>query len=742
MSESTRPDAIRETPLAEALSERYLAYALSTIMARSLPDVRDGLKPVHRRLLYAMRELKLDPGAGFKKCARVVGDVIGKFHPHGDQAVYDALVRLAQEFAARYPLVDGQGNFGNLDGDGAAAMRYTEARLTPVADALLVDIDQDTVDFRPTYDGAEREPIVLPARFPNLLANGTSGIAVGMATNVPPHNAGEICGALLHLLRWPKATIATLVEHIPGPDFPTGGVLVEAPAGIRQAYATGRGSFRLRARWQVEKTGRGPYRIVVTEIPYQVSKSRLVEKMAALVAQRKLAALGDVRDESADDVRLVLEPRSRTIDPTMLMETLFRATELEVRVGLNMNLLEAGRTPRVMNLRDVLTAFLVHRREVLLRRARHRLAEIAHRLDVLSGYLVAYDQLDAIIRLIREEDEPKASLMAAFGLNEVQAEAILNMRLRALRRLEEDAIQAEFASLREERKALDRLVKDKARQTAALADEITDIRARFGGNTALGRRRTQFGDVPAAQVIPIDAIVEREPLTVICSDKGWLRALRGHVEENGETKYKEGDGCRFWLHAQTTDKLLVFATNGRFYTLACEKLPRGRGHGEPLRLMVELGNDEDVITLLVHRPGHKLLVAASDGRGFIVAEDALLAQTRSGKQVLNVAADVEAQVCVPADGDTVASVGTNRKLLVFDRDELPEMGRGRGVALQRLRESGLSDATVFVRADGLTWLSGGRRRTERALGHWLGRRGTAGRVVPKGFPKSNRFKPY
>ena len=739
MNDLAATGEIRDTPLAEALSERYLAYALSTITARSLPDVRDGLKPVHRRLLYAMRELKLDPGAGFKKCARVVGDVIGKYHPHGDQAVYDALVRLAQEFAARYPLVDGQGNFGSIDGDGAAAMRYTEARLTSVAEALLEGIDHGTVDFRPTYDGEDEEPIVLPARFPNLLANGASGIAVGMATNIPPHNAGELCDALLHLLKRPNARIAKLVEYVPGPDFPTGGVLVEPRDNVIEAYATGRGSFRLRAHWQKEKAGRGQYQVVVTEIPYQVNKSRLIEKIAGLVVERKLPLLADVRDESAEDVRLVLEPRSRSVAAEVLMEMLFRMTDLEVRISLNMNVLDAARTPQVMSLREALLAFLDHRRDVLLRRSRHRLAEIAHRLEVLEGYLVAYQNLDEIIRIIREEDEPKAWMMKAFALTDVQAEAILNMRLRALRRLEEAAITEEFATLKAERKALNRLVKDKAQQTAMLQAEVKDIRKRFGTAHPEGKRRTRLAEAPEVATVAPEDLVEREPITVVCSQRGWIRTLKGHAEENGETKYKDGDRARFWLHAQTTDKLIIFGTNGRFYTLPCDKLPRGRGQGEPLRLMIDLGNDDDVVAVLVHQPDRRLLVAASDGRGFIVTEEAVIAQTRAGKQVLNVAGDVEAQVCAPAEGDAVAAVGNNRKLVIFPREELPEMTRGRGVILQRYREGGLSDAKVFALAAGLTWQSGGRTRTEPALDHWMGQRGQAGRVVPRGFPKTNRF---
>jgi topoisomerase-4 subunit A len=731
---------IRPTPFPDALSSRYLAYALSTITARSLPDVRDGLKPVHRRLLFAMRQLKLDPTTGFKKCARIVGDVIGKYHPHGDQAVYDALVRLAQSFAARYPLVDGQGNFGNVDGDNAAAMRYTEARMTAVAEALLAQIDEATVDFRPNYDGEDEEPIVLPARFPNLLANGATGIAVGMATSIPPHNVGEICQALLHLIKFPNARAQTLVEFMPGPDFPTGGVVVEPKASIVEAYATGRGSFRLRARWAVEKLGHGQYQVVVTEIPYQVAKSRLIERVATLIQEKKLPGLADIRDESAEDIRIVLEPKSRTIDPDALMETLFRASDLEVRVPLNMNVLDATRAPKVMNLRDVLQAFLDHRNEVLLRRSRFRLKVIADRLEILAGYLIAYLNLDAIIKIIRSEDEPKPILIKRFKLTDRQAEAILNMRLRSLRRLEEKEIKAEHDALRLEQTELNKLVKDKKRQWAAIGDEIKDIDKKFGAKTPLGKRRTDFGTAPAAEEVPLEVLVEREPITVICSEKGWIRALKGHVDEAGaDVKYKEGDRGRFWLKAQTTDKLCLFATNGRFYTLAGDKLPSGRGHGEPIRLMIDLGNDEEIVALFVHQPGQKRVVAASDGRGFVVLEDAVIAQTRSGKRALNVKDGGAARACKPLVGDSIAVVGENRKLVVFPAAELPEMARGRGVRLQRYKEGGLSDLKTFDRAAGLSWTIGDKARVETDLSPWLTTRGKAGRLPPKGFPKSNRF---
>ncbi|HSR56187.1 MAG TPA: DNA topoisomerase IV subunit A [Alphaproteobacteria bacterium] len=731
--------AILDTPLADALGERYLSYALSTIMSRSLPDVRDGLKPVHRRLLYAMLRLHLDPDTGFKKCARVVGDVIGKYHPHGDAAVYDALVRLAQSFAVRYPLVDGQGNFGNVDGDNAAAMRYTEARLTAVASALLQGIDEDAVDFRETYDGEESEPIVLPAAFPNLLANRATGIAVGMATSIPPHNAGELCDALLHLIKYPKATIAKLCELVPGPDFPTGGVLVESPDAIKEAYATGRGAFRVRARWEVEKLSQGRYQVVVTEIPWQVQKSRLVERVAALMEARKLPLVGDIRDESAEDIRLVIEPRSRGIEPEHLMAQLFQLTELEARIGFNMNVLDADQTPRVMNLREVLTAFLDHRHEVLKRVTKHRLARIENRLEVLGGYLAAYANLDLVIKIIREEDDPKAELMKALKITEVQAEAILNMRLRALRKLDEIEIRQEHADLTKEAKGLRALLRDEKKRWRVISDEIKEIREAFGPKTDLGRRRTEIGTPPAAVVIPIDIAVEKEPITVICSAKGWIRAFKGHLDPEAEVKYKDGDGPGFRLQAMSTDKLVLFATNGRFYTLGCDRLPPGRGNGEPVRLMVDLSNDHDIVSLRVHEAGRKLVVASSDGRGFIVAEDDVLAQTRTGKQVLNVRGDIEAQACVPLAGDHVAVIGENRKLLVFPTSDLPEMSRGRGVKLQSYRDGGLSDIKTFDLDDGLSWASGGRTRTETDLRAWIGKRAQAGRLPPKGFTRSNKF---
>jgi topoisomerase-4 subunit A len=733
-------ERIEPVQLSEALSERYLAYALSTIMSRSLPDVRDGLKPVHRRLLYAMRQLHLDPGSGYKKSARVVGDVIGKFHPHGDTAIYDALVRLAQDFAQRYPLVDGQGNFGNIDGDNAAAMRYTEARLTEVAALMLEGIDEDAVDFRPTYDGEHIEPVVLPGAFPNLLANGAQGIAVGMATSIPPHNVAEICDAALHLIKFPKATVAKLVELMPGPDFPTGGVLVEDRAAILEAYKTGRGSFRLRARWTVEKLKGGTWQAVVTEIPYQVAKSRLIERIADLLQQKKLPFLDDVHDESTTDVRIVLVPKSRNVDPDHLMEQLFRQTDLEIRFGLNMNLLDASHTPRVMSLPEVLRAFLDHRREVLLRRSRHRLAEIDRRLEVLDGFIVAYLNLDEVIRIIRREDDPKAKMMKKWELSELQADAILNMRLKALRKLEEIEIRKEHADLTAERKNLRGLIKDEGRQWDRIAEQIADVKRRFGPKTELGRRRTELGAAPPEIEIPMEAMVEREPVTVVCSAKGWVRALKGHVEPDGEIRFKEGDRPRFHLHAETTDKLIVFATNGRFYTVGVDKLPGGRGHGEPLKLMIDLGEQEPV-AMFVHKPGRKLIVASGAGRGFVVPEDEVVAHTRAGKQVLNLAEGEEAAACafVEEGADHVAVIGENRKLLIFKLEELPEMARGRGVILQKYKDGGLSDVKSFNLKEGLTWRSGERTRTETALEDWIGLRAQAGRLPLQGFPRANKF---
>ncbi|MCZ8141522.1 MAG: DNA topoisomerase IV subunit A [Acetobacteraceae bacterium] len=731
--------AERETRLADALSERYLAYALSTITARSLPDVRDGLKPVHRRLLWAMRQLRLDPEAGFKKCARIVGDVMGKYHPHGDAAIYEAMVRLAQDFAARYPLVEGQGNFGNIDGDNPAAMRYTEARLTEVAQALLEGIEEDAVDFRATYDGEEREPIVLPAAFPHLLANGAAGIAVGMATSIPPHNAGELCAAALELVRNPNAGTDQLLRHIKGPDFPTGGILVESAEAIREAYETGRGGFRVRAKWEVEKGKAGSWVIIVTEIPYQVQKARLIEQIAQLLEEKKLPLLADLRDESTEQVRIVLEPKSRNVEPAVLMETLFRATALESRFPLNMNVLDANRTPRVMSLREVLRAWLDHRHEVLQRRTNHRLGAIARRLEILDGYLIAYLNLDEVIRIIREEDEPKPRLMERFGLTDTQAEAILNMRLRALRRLEEMEIRKEHKKLSAEQKKLQALMKSEAARWETIAEEIESMRTHFGGG-ALGIRRTATGAALPEVVVDEAAFVEREPITVILSEKGWIRAQKGHVSLDGELRFKEGDSLFIALHAETTDRLVLFATNGKAFTLKADAIPRGRGDGQPVRLMLDLTNEDAVVALFVHRDALRYLVAASDGKGFLVKAEDLLAEKRTGKQVLNVDPPAEAAVCAPAEGDSVAVIGENRKLLIFPIDQVPEMTRGRGVQLQSYRDGGLADAKVFTRKEGLSWVLGERTRTETDLRAWVGNRAGAGKAPPNGFPRSNRFE--
>lgn len=731
---------ILEKPLADALGERYLSYALSTIMSRSLPDVRDGLKPVHRRLLFAMSQLRLEPTTPPKKSARVVGDVIGKFHPHGDTSVYDALVRLAQDFSVRYPLVDGQGNFGNIDGDNAAAMRYTEARLTEVAKALLEGIDEDAVDFRPTYDGDGDEPAVLPSNFPNLLANGSSGIAVGMATNIPPHNVGEICDALRHLIKHRDASIETLVNFMPGPDFPTGGVLVESRENVVEAYRTGRGAFRLRARWEVEKLGQGTWQIVVTEVPYQVQKARLVEKIAELLLAKKLILLEDVRDESAEDVRLVLVPKSRNVDPEVLMASLFQATDLEIRFSLNMNVLGADHVPRVMNLREVLQAFLDHRHEVLVRRSNHRLKQIDHRLEVLGGYLAAYLNLDEVIRIIREEDEPKQELIRAFTLTDVQADAILNMRLRNLRKLEEMEIRREHDTLTTEKNGLLELLGDETLRWKRIAEGVAEIKKKFGGG-ALGKRRTDVADAPAVIEVPLDALVEREPVTVICSAKGWIRTVRGHLTdaEAEDVKYKDGDARGFIERCETTDKLLVFASNGKFFTIGVDKLPRGRGFGEPVRLMIDLGNDVDIVDLFRHQPGRTLLVVSEDGRGFRVEEAEVLAQTRAGKQVLNLEDGKSARICQPVTGDTLAIIGNNRKMLVFPLEQVPVMTRGKGVQLQKYKDASVADVKTFTLAEGLSWKNGERNFNVTDLTGWMGDRAGQGKMPPNGFPKNNRF---
>lgn len=729
--------------LKSALEERYLAYALSTIMHRALPDVRDGLKPVHRRIVYAMSDMGLRSNGSFKKCAKIVGEVMGNFHPHGDQAIYDALVRLAQDFAVRYPLVDGQGNFGNVDGDNAAAMRYTESKMTSVAELLLQGIDQDAVDFRTTYDEENSEPVVLPGAFPNLLANGATGIAVGMATSIPPHNVAELCDAAQHLIKHPNARIEKMVEFVPGPDFPTGGVIVEDRQSILEAYRTGRGGFRVRARWEKEDAGRGGYVIVVTEIPYQVQKSRLVEKIAELLIARKLPLLDDVRDESAEDIRLILVPKSRGVDPTLLMESLFKLTDLESRISLNLNVLSKGRVPKVMSLPQVLLEWLEHRKEVLQRRSRHRLAAIERRLEILGGYLIAYLNIDEVIRIIREEDDPKAELMRRYELTDLQAESILNMRLRSLRKLEEIEIRKEFDNLTAEKADIEALLASDEKQWATISWEISEVKKQFGKDTKLGRRRTIFGDAPETDIEAIQqAMIEKEPVTVVVSQKGWIRAMKGHLSDTASLTFKEGDKLKVAFPAYTTDKIMLFTTGGKFYTLGGDRLPGGRGHGEPVRIMVDMDNDQDIVSAFVHDPDGRLLVASTAGNGFVVPQSEISANTRKGKQVMNVKLPVEATLCVPAVGDHVAVIGKNRKLLVFPAVQLPEMTRGKGVRLQRYKDGGIADVKMFNMADGLTWTdSAGRThtKTQDELREWMGDRAQAGRLAPKGFPRSGRF---
>jgi topoisomerase-4 subunit A len=744
-------DNIEPVDLKKALEDRYLSYALSTIMNRALPDVRDGLKPVHRRIMHAMRLLRLNPDQGFAKCARIVGEVMGKFHPHGDQSIYDALVRLAQDFAVRYPLVDGQGNFGNIDGDNAAAMRYTEARMTEVSTALLEGITEDAVDYRPTYNEEDEEPVVLPGAFPNLLANGSSGIAVGMATSIPPHNAAELCTAALLLIDNPAASVEDLMSKEPGdglvqgPDFPTGGIIIDDRASILDAYETGRGGFRVRARYSVEDQGRGTWNIVVTEIPYQVQKARLIEKIAELLIARKLPLLEDVRDESAEDIRLVLVPKSRSVDPALLMESLFKLTELESRFPLNMNVLSRGKVPNVLSLKTILQEWLEHRKEVLVRRSKHRLAEIERRLEILAGYLIAYLNLDEVIRIIREEDEPKQVMMARWALTDVQAEAILNMRLRALRKLEEIEIRKEFDGLSAEKSEIEALLASDAKQWKTIAWQVHKVRRDFGPeeNEALGKRRTTFAEAPDHDLSDIHhAMIEKEPVTVVVSEKGWLRAMKGHLNDHSLFTFKEGDGLKLAFHAQTTDKILVFTTGGKFYTIGADRLPGGRGHGEPIRIIVDMDNDQDIVTAFVHDPKRRLLLVSHDGNGFVVPEAEVVANTRKGKQVMNVKSPDEAKRCVPVAGDHVAVVGENRKMLVFPLSEIPEMTRGKGVRLQRYKDGGVLDIKLFAMENGLSWQDSAERtfvRTREELTEWLGNRAAAGRMVPKGFPRTGKF---
>ena len=762
-SDDLSENSILAEPLGRAIGERYLTYALSTIMNRALPDARDGLKPVHRRILFAMRELKLNATGGFRKSAKISGDVMGNYHPHGDAAIYDAMARLAQEFNVRYPLVDGQGNFGNIDGDNPAASRYTEARMTTIAEALLDGLNEDAVDFRQNYDGTLSEPIVLPASFPNLLANGSSGIAVGMATNIPPHNISELCDACLHLIKSPDARIETLLKYIPGPDFPTGGTIVESNENIINAYKTGRGSFRLRARFSVEDLERGQWQVVITEIPFQVQKSKLIEKIAELIQTKKIPILEDIRDESAEDIRVVLEPKSKNVDPNILMETLFKISDLEIRFSMNMNVLIDGLVPKVCDLNEVLKAFLDHRRNILKRRSNFRLKKIDNRLEVLEGLIIAFLNLDRVIDIIRYDDNPKLALMSEDWskqhdrakderdykppnisiegeLSDVQTEAILNMRLRSLRRLEEVELVKERDSLMEERANLEDLLADTLQQWNKIAEEIRETKKQFGQNYISGTRRTDFAEAQDFEEVPIEALIEREPITVVCSSMGWIRAMNGHIDLARELKFKDGDGPGIIFHAQTTDKLLALASNGRFYTILASSLPGGRGMGEPLRLMVDIPDEALIVNLITFRPGQKLLVASSTGDGFIVTHDDVVAQTKSGKQILNTRGDAVAKICHDICGDHVAVVGENRKVLIFPICEIPEMVRGKGVRLQKYKEGGLSDITTFDLSDGLSWLDpAGRTRTETNLEEWIGKRATAGRMAPRGFPRNKKF---
>lgn len=732
-------EKIKDVHLAEELSSRYLSYAMSTIVDRALPDVRDGLKPVHRRLLYAMRQLHLDPKSGFKKCARVVGDVIGKYHPHGDSAVYGAMVRLAQDFSVRYPLVDGQGNFGNIDGDGAAAMRYTEARLTEFAIAVMEGLTENAVDFRDTYDGEESEPIVMPSMVPNLLCNGSMGIAVGMATNIPPHNLSEVCDALLYLIENPDCEIEPLVKRIKGPDFPTGGTIIDKFASILETYKLGKGTFRIRAKWEKEDLGHGQYQIIVKEIPYQVVKSKLIEKIAALLMDKKLPLLNDIRDESAQDVRIVLEPKNRTVDAALLMEHLFKQTDLEVRFTMNMNVLDSDNVPRVMSIKEVLSAFLKHRHEVLVRRVNYRLDKIRARMELLSGYLIAYLNLDEVIRIIREDDEPKAVLMKAFELTDNQAEAILNMKLRSLRKLEEMQIRKEYDDLDSEKGELEALMADEGKRWEAIGNEIKLTKEKFGKKTALGRRRTEFSEVDETIDVPVEVFIEKEPITVILSQKGWIRALKGYVPLNDDFKFKDDDALLFAIHAQTTDKIILFDTSGKFFTIPANEIPNGRGFGQPLRLMVDLGMNDNICDMFVFEPKAQYLIASNSGRGFLIDENHVMAQTRNGRKIMNVEKGEVAAFCKKVTGDMVATIGDNRKLLIFKLEEVPTMARGRGVTLQKYKDGGLSDIQIFKEADGFTYNRAGGTKTETELLTWLGHRAQVGKLAPFGFPKSNKF---
>lgn len=731
---------ITTEPLSRAIGERYLQYALSTIMHRALPDARDGLKPVHRRILYAMRELKLAANSGFRKSAKISGDVMGNYHPHGDAAIYDAMARLAQDFNVRYPLVDGQGNFGNIDGDNPAASRYTEARLTKVSQSLMEGLSENAVDFQENYDGTLTEPIVFPASFPNLLANGSSGIAVGMATNIPPHNLDELINACIHLVKAPNARDETLMEYIPGPDFPTGGIIVEPYDNILDAYRTGRGSFRLRSKWIEEKLDRGQWQIVISEIPYQVQKSKLIEKIAELINNKKIPVLADVRDESTDEIRIILEPRTKMIDPSILMETLFKQTDLETRFSLNLNVLIDGRTPKVCSLKEVLNSFLQHQKDVLIRRSKFNLEKIDHRLEVLEGYIVAFLNLDRVIEIIRNEDDPKLTLITEFELSDTQAEAILNMRLRSLRKLEEIELRKEHEGLLIERANLEDLLNDETIQWKKISSQLRETQKLFGKNNENGKRRSEFAEVIEFEEVPIEAMIEREPITIVCSEMSWIRAMKGHIDLKQELKFRDGDAGKFIFHAESIDKISIFATNGRFYTLSCNQLPGGRGMGEPLRLMLEIPNDVDIVDVFVTKENRKFLVASSKGDGFIISETETNAQTKNGKQILNLKDGAKAIVCKPLNGDHIACIGENRKMLIFPIADLPEMTRGKGVRMQKYKDGGLSDASTFNISSGLSWKDpADRQRTETKLEDWISKRASSGRMAPRGFPRDNKF---
>ncbi|BFD45647.1 MAG: DNA topoisomerase IV subunit A [Rickettsia endosymbiont of Sergentomyia squamirostris] len=730
---------IENIDFGNALSERYLSYALSTIMSRSLPDVRDGLKPVHRRLLYGMLQLRLDPTSAHKKCARVVGDVMGKYHPHSDVALYDTLVRLAQNFSLRYPLIDGQGNFGSIDGDNAAAMRYTESRMTEICTLLMSDIDQDTVDFRATYDDSDTEPVVMPAMFPNLLANGSEGIAVGMATSIPPHNLHELCDALIYLIDHPESKVNDILQFVKGPDFPTGGIIVDRIDSIHQAYSVGRGSFRVRARWAKEDLSYGLYQIVITEIPYQVQKSKLIEQIAVLLKDKKIPLISNIRDESTEDIRLIIEPRDRNCDPNVIMESLFKLTVLENRIQLNMNVIGSNNIPKVANILEILQEFLLHRQNIITRRSKFLIGKIEHRLEVLKGLRIAYLNLDEIIKIIREEDEPKQVMIAKFALTDVQVEAILNTRLRSLRKLEEQEIINEHNLLEKEHANLQKILQDPSELKKIVKKEVKMVQTQFGFSTKLGLRRTSFEEANiVAQIVDISAFIAKEPLTIICSKMGWIRSLKGHNNDLSTVKYKEGDAENFILEGYTTDKILILSASGRFFTILADNIFKGKGNGESIKLMIDIGNEE-IVSMLVYKTTQKLLLASSIGKGFIIDSDEVVAQTKLGKQIMQIPANHSCIACVPVEGDCIACIGENRKLLVFKLDEIPIMKRGQGVILQKFKNAKLMDVKIFDSSLGLSWKVGEKIRVEKDLLPFLGRRGSVGKIPPSGFPRNNKF---